>query len=77
MDGYTPLRLAFAFTRSDALDFFSQGLSEGRRVLQDMQDGTGRATATIERQMIQTVWQKVNCRFDVCRATYGVHTELS
>jgi hypothetical protein len=39
--------------------------------------GRIRRAVTTERQMLQSVWQEVNYRFDACRATRSSYIELS
>jgi hypothetical protein len=33
------------------------------------------AVAAIDRQMLQSVWQELEYRIDICRVTKGVHIE--
>ena len=63
------------------LDFFLWGYvknivySELIKYLQHLKHRITDAVATIMLEMIQRCWAKIDYRLDVCRATYGAHTE--
>jgi hypothetical protein len=45
--------------------------------LNNLKDRIRTAIAKTDQPLLQNVWNKVEYRLDVCRATYGAHIELS
>jgi len=47
-----------------------------RRNIQHLQERITSAIETVTRDMIQKMWQEIECRLDVSRATNGAHIEM-
>jgi hypothetical protein len=65
------------------LDFFLRGFVKDEVYIQPMPIALNNlkarmrtATAKTDRPLLQNVWHEVECRFDVCTATNGAHTEF-
>jgi hypothetical protein len=59
--------------------FLFVGFCEGQCLRSPAVDNTTRALDTCaitDQEILHNVWQEVECRFDVARATRGAHTEL-
>jgi hypothetical protein len=41
----------------------------------DLKQRTTVAAATVDMNMLRSVWEEVDCRFDICRVIIGSHME--
>jgi len=70
------LTTATSFSRCNPMWFLSMGLRQGSGLcIPELKVRIRTATETITADMLQTVWNELNNRVDICRITKGAHIE--